>query len=117
MTGRSPAAFNRPDSPVERAPTRLECALSRNGDSAIMKLLFTAGGGPAAVFGAAPLPPAAPNAGQDILLPPDEPLLDTAEAIGLPAVSISADLLRHGHELAMASARLEAMVDLAEAWS
>ena len=30
---------------------------------------------------------------------------------------ISADLLRHGHELAMASARLEAMVDLAEAWS
>jgi glycosyltransferase len=82
-----------------------------------MKFLFTAGGGQAAVFGAAPLATAARNAGHDILLALDEPLLDTAETIGLPAVSISAGLLRHGHELAMASARLEAMVDLAEAWS
>jgi UDP:flavonoid glycosyltransferase YjiC (YdhE family) len=91
--------------------------MSLNGDPAIMKLLFTAGGGQAAVFGAAPLATAARNAGHDILLALDEPLLGTAEAIGLPAVSISAELLRYGHELAMASARLEAMVDLAEAWS
>ncbi|HEY1919434.1 MAG TPA: nucleotide disphospho-sugar-binding domain-containing protein [Streptosporangiaceae bacterium] len=82
-----------------------------------MKLLFTAGGGQAAVFGAAPLATAARNAGHDILLALDEPLLATAEAIGIPAVSISTELLRYGHELGAASARLEAMADLAQAWS
>jgi glycosyltransferase len=82
-----------------------------------MKFLFTAGGGQATVFGAAPLAAAARNAGHDILLAVDEPLLATAEAIGIPAVSISPELLRYGQELGVASARLEALLDLADAWS
>ena len=50
-----------------------------------MKFLFTAGGGQATVFAAAPLATAARNAGHEILLAADEPLLGTAQAIGLLA--------------------------------
>jgi glycosyltransferase len=73
-----------------------------------MKFLFTAGGGQATVFAAAPLATAARNAGHEILLAADESLLETAEAIGLPAVATP-----HPR---MTSARLDAMLDLAEDW-
>ena len=82
-----------------------------------MKFLFTAGGGQATVFGAAPLATAARNAGHEILLAADEPLLDVAESIGIPAVSISAELIRYGQGATMASARLGALLDLTEDWT
>ena len=73
-----------------------------------MKFLFTAGGGQATVFAAAPLATAARNAGHEILLAADEPLLGTAQAIGLPAAATPHPKLT--------SARLDALTDLAEAW-
>jgi glycosyltransferase len=81
-----------------------------------MKFLFTAGGSQATVFGAAPLATAARNAGHEILLAADEPMMETAEAIGVPAVSISPEPIRYGQGLRMASARLDALLDLAEDW-
>jgi UDP:flavonoid glycosyltransferase YjiC (YdhE family) len=73
-----------------------------------MKFLFTAGGGQATVFAAAPLATAARNAGHEILLAADEPLLGTAQAIGLPAAATPHPKLT--------SARLDALTDLAAAW-
>ena len=73
-----------------------------------MKFLFTAGGGQATIFAAAPLATAARNAGHEILLAADEPLLETAEAIGVPAVCTP--------HPGMTSARLGALLDLAEDW-
>jgi glycosyltransferase len=73
-----------------------------------MKFLFTAGGSQATVFSMAPLATAARNAGHEILVAVDEPLLETAEAIGVPAV-----LTPHPR---MTSARLGALLDLAEDW-
>ncbi len=73
-----------------------------------MKILFTAGGSHSTVFSVAPLATAARNAGHEILLAADEPLMETAEAIGLPAV------VTPGPQ--MTSARLDALLDLAEDW-
>lgn len=73
-----------------------------------MKFLFTAGGGQATVFAAAPLATAARNAGHEILLAADEPLLETIAAIGLPAAATPHPRL--------SSARLGALMDLAEDW-
>jgi UDP:flavonoid glycosyltransferase YjiC (YdhE family) len=81
-----------------------------------MKFLFTAGGSQATVFAVAPLATAARNAGHEILLAADEPMLETAEAIGLPAVSVTPEPIRHGQDVRTASARLEALLDLAEDW-
>lgn len=81
-----------------------------------MKLLFTVGGSQATVFGVAPLAAAARNAGHEILLAADEPLMEAAEAVGLPAVSITPERLRYGQDLMTASARLDALLDLADAW-
>jgi UDP:flavonoid glycosyltransferase YjiC (YdhE family) len=81
-----------------------------------MKFLFTVGGSQAAVFGVAPLAGAARNAGHEILLAADEPMMETAEAVGLPAVSITPERMRHGQDFATASARVDVLLDLAEAW-
>jgi UDP:flavonoid glycosyltransferase YjiC (YdhE family) len=81
-----------------------------------MKFLFTAGGSHATVFGAAPLATAARNAGHEILLAADEPLMNAAEAIGIPAVSISPEPIRYGQDSTMASARLGALLDLSDDW-
>lgn len=81
-----------------------------------MKLLFTVGGSQATVFGVAPLATAARNAGHDILLAADEPLMQSAEAVGLPAVSITPERLRHGQDIMTAAVRLDALHELAEEW-
>jgi UDP:flavonoid glycosyltransferase YjiC (YdhE family) len=81
-----------------------------------MKFLFTVGGSQATVFGVAPLATAARNAGHEILLAADEPLMETAEAIGLPAVSITPERMRHGQDSMTASVRLDALLALAEDW-
>ncbi|NED56381.1 glycosyltransferase family 1 protein, partial [Micromonospora aurantiaca] len=70
--------------------------------------MFTAGGSAAVVFGMAPLATAARNAGHDVLMTADEPLVDTAAAIGIPAVATPPP--------GMAAARLDALLDLAEDW-
>jgi glycosyltransferase len=76
-----------------------------------VKFLFTAGGSQATVYTVASLATAARNAGHEILLAADESLLEAAEAIALPAVSIPAGEWRR-----IASARVEALLDLAEDW-
>ncbi|MGH3467213.1 MAG: glycosyltransferase [Thermocrispum sp.] len=81
-----------------------------------MKFLFTAGGSQAAVFGVAPLATAARNAGHDILLAADEPMMETAQSIGLPAISITPERMKHGQDSLTAAARLDALLDLAEHW-
>ncbi|MFJ9821211.1 nucleotide disphospho-sugar-binding domain-containing protein [Streptomyces sp. NPDC101151] len=81
-----------------------------------MKILFTVGGSQATVFGVAPLATAARNAGHEILLAADEPLMEAAEAIGLPAVSITPERMRHGQDSVTASGRLDALLNLAEDW-
>lgn len=86
------------------------------GSQIIMRFLFTVGGSQATVFGVAPLATAARNAGHEILLAADEPLMETAEAIGLPAVSITPERMRHGQDSMTASVRLDALLDLAEGW-
>lgn len=73
-----------------------------------MKFLFTAGGSAATVFGMAPLATAARNAGHEIRLTVDEPLMETAAAIGLPA-------LQTPHP-GMAAERLDALLALSEDW-
>jgi UDP:flavonoid glycosyltransferase YjiC (YdhE family) len=60
-----------------------------------MKFLFMTIRSPATVYAAAPLATAARNAGHEVLLAANEPLMDTAEAIGVPAVSIMPEPLRH----------------------
>lgn len=82
-----------------------------------MKFLFNAGGSQAIVFAAAPLATAARNAGHEILLATDDQLIETAEAIGMPAVSITPDPIRYGDDFKTSSARLDALLDLAEDWT
>ncbi|TNY36164.1 glycosyltransferase [Thermomonospora catenispora] len=81
-----------------------------------MRILFTVGGSQATVFGVAPLASAARNAGHEILLAADEPLLEAAEAVGLPAVRITTERLRYGQDAMTAAERLDALLRLAEAW-
>jgi UDP:flavonoid glycosyltransferase YjiC (YdhE family) len=73
-----------------------------------MKFLFTVGGSAATVFAMSPLATAARNAGHEILLTVDEPLLEAVESIGLPAVATP--------HPGMPSARLAALLDLAGDW-
>ncbi|MCO5975035.1 nucleotide disphospho-sugar-binding domain-containing protein [Actinoallomurus soli] len=73
-----------------------------------MRILFTAGGSQATVFSVAPLATAARNAGHEILLAAEEPLLGAAAAIALPAVPTP--------EPRNTSARLDALVNLAQDW-
>jgi UDP:flavonoid glycosyltransferase YjiC (YdhE family) len=54
-----------------------------------MKVLFIADGSPATVYAIAPLATALRNAGHDILLAANEPLLESAETIGIPSVSVT----------------------------
>jgi hypothetical protein len=60
-----------------------------------MKFLFITGGSSASVFAIAPLATAVRNAGHEILLAANEPLMEAAEAVGVPAVSITPEPLRH----------------------
>lgn len=106
-----------------------------------MKFLFIAGGTPMTVFSVAPLATAARNAGHEILLATSEPLVETATAIGVPAVPTTPEpigrfvrtdrpgnapaefeepqeaMLHLGRSYAkMAAAELDALLDLAEDW-
>jgi UDP:flavonoid glycosyltransferase YjiC (YdhE family) len=106
-----------------------------------MKFLFITGGSSATVFAMAPLATALRNAGHDILLAANEPMMDTAEAIGIPSVSINPESILHfmitdrsGHPLdvpddprgvllhtgggfaRLAAAGLDALLDLAKDW-
>jgi glycosyltransferase len=67
---------------------------SPNG-SIVMKFLFITGGSSATVFAVAPLATALRNAGHDILLAANEPMMDTAESIGIPSVSITPEPILH----------------------
>jgi glycosyltransferase len=60
-----------------------------------MKFLLIADGSPATVFAIAPLATALRNAGHEILLATNEPLLPSAEAIGIPAVSVTPESIGH----------------------
>jgi glycosyltransferase len=82
-----------------------------------MKLLFTVGGSQAAVFGVAPLAAAARNAGHEIMVAADEPLMAAAESVGLPAICISPERMRYGQDAMTATVRLDALVELTEAWT
>lgn len=82
-----------------------------------MNILFTVGGSQAVVFGVAPLASAARNAGHEVLLAADEPLMEAAEAVGLPAVCITSERMRYGQDARTAAARLDALLELAESWS
>ena len=107
-----------------------------------MKFLFITTGSQATVYAVAPLATAVRNAGHEILLAANEPLMEFAEAIGVPAVSITPEPARHfvrtarsenalrgsgdlraevvgfGRGFArFASAGLDALLDLAESWS
>jgi UDP:flavonoid glycosyltransferase YjiC (YdhE family) len=54
-----------------------------------VKILLIADGSPATVFAVTPLATALRNAGHEILLAANEPLMASAEAIGIPAVSVT----------------------------
>ncbi|AQS65646.1 glycosyltransferase [Streptomyces pactum] len=82
-----------------------------------MKILFTVGGSQAAVFGVAPLAAAARNAGHEILLAADEPLMRAAQSVGLPAVCITPERMRHGQDATTAAVRIDALLDLTRQWS
>ncbi|MFG2006926.1 glycosyltransferase [Spirillospora sp. NPDC048911] len=82
-----------------------------------MKILFTIGGSQAIVFGVAPLASAARNAGHEILLAADEPLMEAAEAVGLPAVCITSERMRYGQDSKTAAVRLDALLKLTESWA
>ncbi|WP_407937179.1 glycosyltransferase [Kineosporia babensis] len=71
--------------------------------------MFTAGGSQGTVFAMAPLAVAARNAGHDVLTTVDAPLLECAQAIGLPAVQTP-----HPKE---ASARLQALLEVSQDWT
>jgi UDP:flavonoid glycosyltransferase YjiC (YdhE family) len=101
-----------------------------------MKFLFITSGSEATVFAVAPLAAAVQNAGHEVLLVGNEPVMGPAEAIGVPAFSIMDKPIRHfvqagpeyaqnsprdwsgvGRGLArMASAEMEALLDLARVW-
>jgi UDP:flavonoid glycosyltransferase YjiC (YdhE family) len=101
-----------------------------------MKFLFITSGSEATVFAVAPLAAAVQNAGHEVLLVGNEPVMGPAEAIGIPAFSIMHKPIRHfvqaGPEYAqnsrsdwsgvarglarMASAEMEALLDLARVW-
>ncbi|MFL5912392.1 MAG: glycosyltransferase [Gaiellaceae bacterium] len=106
-----------------------------------MKFLFVTTGSQATVYAVAPLATAVRNAGHELLLAANEPLMEFAEAIGVPAVSITpeparhfvrnsrsesarrgagdqrADVLGFGRGFArFASAGLDALLDLGEGW-
>lgn len=81
-----------------------------------MKFLFTVGGSQAAVFGVAPLAAAARNAGHEILLAADEPLMAAAESVGLPAVCITSERMQYGRDAMTAAVRLDALLELTETW-
>lgn len=81
-----------------------------------MNILFTVGGSQATVFGVAPLAAAARNRGHEILLAADEPLMDAAESVGLPAVCITPERMRYGQEAMTASVRLDALLELSGVW-
>ncbi|MFG2577648.1 nucleotide disphospho-sugar-binding domain-containing protein [Streptomyces sp. NPDC048481] len=82
-----------------------------------MKILFTVGGSQAAVFGVAPLAAAARNAGHEILLAADEPLMAAAQSVGLPAVCITPERMRYGQDGMTAAVRIDALLDLTRQWS
>ncbi|MEV6840674.1 nucleotide disphospho-sugar-binding domain-containing protein [Streptomyces sp. NPDC051133] len=82
-----------------------------------MKFLFTVGGSQAAVFGVAPLAAAARNAGHEILVAADEPLMAAAASVGLPAVCITPERMRYGQESMTAAVRLDALLELTRVWS
>jgi glycosyltransferase len=73
-----------------------------------MRFLFTVGGSQSTVFSIAPLATAARSAGHEILVTADEPLLDTAQAIGLPVVATP--------HPGMPAERLQALLSLAGDW-
>nr|ARD70898.1 glycosyltransferase [Micromonospora echinospora] len=73
-----------------------------------MKFLFTVGGSQSTVFSIAPLATAARSAGHEILVTADEPLLETATAIGLPVVP--------SPHPGMPAARLQALLELTRQW-
>ena len=60
-----------------------------------MKFLFTPVGSQVTVYAVAPLATAVRNAGHEVLLAVNEPLLEFAEATQLPAVSIMPEPTRH----------------------
>ncbi|MFG3323390.1 nucleotide disphospho-sugar-binding domain-containing protein [Streptomyces sp. NPDC048171] len=82
-----------------------------------MKMLFTVGGSQAAVFGVAPLAAAARNAGHEILLAADEPLMAAAQSVGLPAVCITPERMRYGQDAMTATVRIDALLELTRQWS
>jgi glycosyltransferase len=82
-----------------------------------MKTLFTVGGSQAAVFGVAPLAAAARNAGHEILLAADEPLMAAAQSVGLPAVCITSERMRYGQDGMTAAARIDALLELTRQWT
>jgi glycosyltransferase len=82
-----------------------------------MKILFTVGGSQAAVFGVAPLAAAARNAGHEILLAADEPLMAAAQSVGLPAVCITPERMRYGQDAMTAAVRIDALLELTAQWS
>ncbi|MEV1026443.1 nucleotide disphospho-sugar-binding domain-containing protein [Streptomyces sp. NPDC050264] len=82
-----------------------------------MKFLFTVGGSQAAVFGVAPLAAAARNAGHEILLAADEPLMAAAQSVGLPAVCITPERMRYGQDAMTAAVRLDALMELTGQWA
>ncbi|MFJ5265749.1 glycosyltransferase [Streptomyces sp. NPDC088387] len=82
-----------------------------------MKILFTVGGSQAAVFGVAPLAAAARNAGHQILLAADQPLMAAAQSVGLPAVCITPERMRYGQDAMTATTRIDALLELAGQWA
>ncbi|MFD8309228.1 glycosyltransferase [Streptomyces sp. NPDC059690] len=82
-----------------------------------MKILFTVGGSQAAVFGVTPLAAAARNAGHEILLAADEPLMAAAQSVGLPAVCITPERMRYGQDALTAAGRIDALLELTGQWS
>ncbi|MFJ8909428.1 glycosyltransferase [Streptomyces sp. NPDC102351] len=82
-----------------------------------MKILFTVGGSQAAVFGVAPLAAAARNAGHEILLAADEPLMAAAQSVGLPAVCITGRRMRYGQDGTTAADRIDALLEVTRQWT
>ncbi|MFE2358572.1 glycosyltransferase [Streptomyces parvulus] len=82
-----------------------------------MKILFTVGGSQAAVFGVAPLAAAARNAGHEILLAADEPLMDAARSVALPAVCITPERMRYGQDALTATDRIDALLEVTRQWT
>lgn len=72
-----------------------------------MKILFIADGSPATVFAVTPLATALRNAGHEILLAANEPLMESAETVGIPATSITPKPIGHF----MAAGRRENAID------